>query len=150
MLSSRPPADVTKPKPRRLDRTLAQRVQEVADAKGISVNRLSQRSRISRSDLWALLTIKRSETLGTVERVAAALEVDPSELLIATPARGTAIASPSWNTPARARRRRPASADPNCHVEHFDSLGARNADAGRVTYACLRNRLPGCRISCQL
>ena len=136
MLSSRPPADVTKPKPRRLDRTLAQRVQEVADAKGISVNRLSQRSRISRSDLWALLTIKRSETLGTVERVAAALEVDPSELLIATP--------------ARARRRRPASADPNCHVEHFDSLGARNADAGRVTYACLRNRLPGCRISCQL
>lgn len=136
MLSSRPLADVTKPKPRRLDRTLAQRVQEVADAKGISVNRLSQRSRISRSDLWALLTIKRSETLGTVERVAAALEVDPSELLIATP--------------ARARRRRPASADPNCHVEHFDSLGARNADAGRVTYACLRNRLPGCRISCQL
>ena len=63
MLSSRPLADVTKPKPRRLDRTLAQRVQEVADAKGISVNRLSQRSRISRSDLWALLTIKRSETL---------------------------------------------------------------------------------------
>jgi len=78
---------VTKAVDRRLERVLARRIRELADARDIPVSHVADRALIARSHMWAVLNAERSATLALVQRLAEVFEVDPLELLRGEPAR---------------------------------------------------------------
>jgi DNA-binding phage protein len=72
---------------RRLERILARRVREVADAKGMPASHLADRAGVSRSLLWEVFSLTASVSLETVQKLAEALDLeDPLELLRGSPA----------------------------------------------------------------
>ena len=71
------PRDDTGP----LERTLARRLRELAEAKQKPLYIVAELAGFSRPAFWAILNEQSSPTLKTVQRLAAALEVDPLELL---------------------------------------------------------------------
>jgi len=72
---------------RRLERILANRVREVAAAKGMATSHLADRAGVSRSLLWEVFSLTASVSLETVQKLAEALELeDPLDLLRGSPA----------------------------------------------------------------
>lgn len=84
-----------------LEKTLARRLREVAEEKGKPLYIVAELAGFSRPAFWAILKREASPTLKTVQRLAAALEVDPLELL------QPEAAPPRPTTKYRARRKRP-------------------------------------------
>jgi transcriptional regulator with XRE-family HTH domain len=70
-----------------LERVLARRIRELADARDIPVSHIADRALIARSHMWAVLNAERSATLALVQRLAEVLDIDPLELLRGEPAR---------------------------------------------------------------
>lgn len=66
------------------------RVKEICKSKGITINELSERIGISRVSLSGIVTGKQKPSFDTLEKLAKALEVSPSELFSA-PKEGTII-----------------------------------------------------------
>lgn len=64
-----------------LEKTLARRLRELAEEKGKPLYIVAELAGFSRPAFWAILKREASPTLKTVQRLAAALEVDPLELL---------------------------------------------------------------------
>jgi transcriptional regulator with XRE-family HTH domain len=64
-----------------LRRVLARRLREVAAKRGIALTHVADRAGIGRSHLWRLLNGEAAATLDVVEKIAAALDVLPLELL---------------------------------------------------------------------
>ncbi len=75
---------------RRLEDVLAQRVRELASQKTLPISHVADRCGLAHSYFWRILTAKASATLGVVQRLADALEVDPIELLVASPVKAGA------------------------------------------------------------
>lgn len=71
------PRDHTGP----LEATFARRLREVAEQKGRPLYIVAELAGFSRPAFWAILNEQASPTLKTVQRLAAALEVEPIELL---------------------------------------------------------------------
>ena len=67
--------------PKPLTRIFAQRVREAALAKGYSINRLADFAGLSRGFVSEMLREQKVPSLDTVERIAAALDVEPWRLL---------------------------------------------------------------------
>jgi transcriptional regulator with XRE-family HTH domain len=67
--------------PASLTRIFAARVREVAAAKGLSINKLADFSGLSRGFVSEVLRGAKVPSLVTVEQLAAALDVEPWELL---------------------------------------------------------------------
>jgi transcriptional regulator with XRE-family HTH domain len=82
-----------------LERTLARRIRQVAEAKDKPLYIVAELAGFSRPALWAILNQQASATLNSVERIATALGVAPLELLKGTPA-------PARARKAKARKRR--------------------------------------------
>lgn len=73
-----------------LERVLAERIRELAQAKGLPLSHVADRAGIARSHLWALLSCERSATLAMVQKIAEVLEVPALTLLSgSTSGRGT-------------------------------------------------------------
>ena len=68
-----------------LERTLARRLRELAEQKGKPLYIVAELAGFSRPAFWAILNQQASPTLKTVQRLAAALEVEPIELLQGLP-----------------------------------------------------------------
>ncbi len=68
-----------------LERTLARRLRELAELKGKPLYIVAELAGFSRPAFWAILNEQASPTLKTVQRLAAALEVEPLELLQGVP-----------------------------------------------------------------
>lgn len=64
-----------------LHRRVAARIRSLARARGILVTHLPDRADVSRAHYFHVLACKKSPTLAWLERIAAALDVDPVELL---------------------------------------------------------------------
>jgi transcriptional regulator with XRE-family HTH domain len=64
-----------------LEKTLARRLRELAEEKGKPLYIVAELAGFSRPAFWAILKRESSPTLNTIQRLAAALEVDPLELL---------------------------------------------------------------------
>ncbi len=60
---------------------LISRIEELAEKRGFSINRLADAAGISRGYLSSVLRQKFSPSLKTLEKIALALEVPPFELL---------------------------------------------------------------------
>ncbi len=69
-----------------LEKTLARRLRELAEQKGKPLYIVAELAGFSRPAFWAILNQQASPTLKTVQRLAAALEVEPLELLQGVPA----------------------------------------------------------------
>lgn len=65
---------------------LISRIQELAEKRGFSINRLADAAGISRGYLSSVLRQKFSPSVKTLEKIALALEVPPFELLRPRPA----------------------------------------------------------------
>lgn len=65
----------------RLEERFAARLREVCEQRGLPVTHLADLAGVSRSHVWRLLSGEQSATLALVQRLAAALGVDPLELL---------------------------------------------------------------------
>jgi len=61
---------------------LAQRIRDLADAKGIALTYLADLSGRSRSHFWDIMGGRKSPTLKWLIGIAEALEVEPWELLV--------------------------------------------------------------------
>jgi transcriptional regulator with XRE-family HTH domain len=68
-----------------LQRRLEQRIRDLAEAKGIALSHLPDRAELGRTMFWDVLRGKKSPTLRWMGKLAAALEVDVSELLAVDP-----------------------------------------------------------------
>lgn len=92
----------------RLEETLAQRVREVAEARGVPLSHVADRAGIARSHLWNVLAATSSATLDLVQRLADVLTVEPTDLLTPRRARGSVGAPESLASvnQVRARKRR--------------------------------------------
>lgn len=86
-----------------LERTLARRLREVARKKGRPLYVIAELAGFSRPAFWAILNQQSSPTLSSVQRLAAALDVRPLELLQGEPA------PPMPRKPKRARKSKRAS-----------------------------------------
>ncbi len=64
-----------------LERTLARRLREFARKKGRPLYVVAELAGFSRPAFWAILNQQSSPTLSSVQRLAAALDVQPLELL---------------------------------------------------------------------
>ena len=86
-----------------LENTLARRLREVAEEKGKPLYIVAELAGFSRPAFWAILKREASPTLKTVQRLAAALEVDPLELLRpeSSPSRATVRYKARRKPPAR-------------------------------------------------
>lgn len=71
------PRDETGP----LEKNLARRLRELAEEKQKPLYIVAELAGFSRPAFWAILNEQSSPTLKTVQRLAAALEVDPLDLL---------------------------------------------------------------------
>ena len=93
------------PRRKRLERTLASRIRLVAEARGIHLTHLADRSGLARSHLWRLLDAEHTTTLEVVAKLASVLDVDELVLLD----EGRPLPSPAPRTartrPARARKK---------------------------------------------
>ncbi len=69
-----------------LERTLARRLRELARQKGRPLYVVAELAGFSRPAFWAILNQQASPTLNSVQRLAAALDVDALELLQGEPA----------------------------------------------------------------
>ena len=85
-----------------LEKTLARRLRELAEEKGKPLYIVAELAGFSRPAFWAILKREASPTLKTVQRLAAALEVDPLELLQPE----SAVPRPALRY--KVRRKRPA------------------------------------------
>lgn len=72
---------------KRLEHVLAKRLRAIAREKGIAISHVADRCGLAHSYFWQLLKEEASPTLAVVQRLAAALEVDPLELLREPPRR---------------------------------------------------------------
>lgn len=90
-----------------LERTLARRLRELAEAKGKPLYVVAELAGFSRPALWDILGHRASPTLGSVQRLAAALDVHPLELLQGEPGRPRPAAKAA-RSGKRARRPKPA------------------------------------------
>jgi transcriptional regulator with XRE-family HTH domain len=70
-----------------LHRRLARNLRAIAMARGVTLTHVPDLAGVSRAQFWNVMTGRSSPTLRFLGRVAAALEVDASELL-AHPSRG--------------------------------------------------------------
>jgi transcriptional regulator with XRE-family HTH domain len=59
---------------------VAERIKELADARGLTINRLADFAGMSRGYLSKLLRGEQSPTVRSLERIAAALEVEVRDL----------------------------------------------------------------------
>lgn len=91
----------------RLEETLARRLKELAQAKGLPLSHLADRAGVSRSYLWLLLAGRSSATLATVQRLAEVLEADPLELL--SPVAALAMVAEPGTPGGSAKARHPGS-----------------------------------------
>ncbi len=69
-----------------LERTLARRLREFASKKGRPLYVVAELAGFSRPAFWAILNQQSSPTLNSIQRLAAALDVDPLQLLQGEPA----------------------------------------------------------------
>jgi len=69
-----------------LERTLARRLREIAAKRGRPLYVVAELAGFSRPAFWAILNQQASPSLNTVQRLAAALDVKPLELLQGEPA----------------------------------------------------------------
>jgi transcriptional regulator with XRE-family HTH domain len=65
----------------RLEQVLAQRIRELASARGMPISHVADRCGMAHSYFWRLLSAKASATLAVIQRLADALEVEPLALL---------------------------------------------------------------------
>jgi transcriptional regulator with XRE-family HTH domain len=61
------------------------RIREVAEKRQIPVTHLPDRAGVGRSHFWEVMAGRASPTLAWLEKVAAALDLDPGELVAASP-----------------------------------------------------------------
>ena len=87
-----------------LERILARRLRVLAEQKGKPLYVLAELAGFSRPALWNILNQQASATLNTVQRLAAALDVSPLELLQGEPAPARPRVSPKRRRAKRARR----------------------------------------------
>ncbi len=67
--------------PDELHRRLAHNLRALARARRLPLSHVADRAGVSRAQFWDVAAGRRSPTLRFLARVAAALEVDPAELL---------------------------------------------------------------------
>jgi transcriptional regulator with XRE-family HTH domain len=79
-----------------LNQRVAKRIRTIARERRIPVTHLPDRAAVGRSHFWEVMAGRSSPTLEWLARVAAALDVDPGELVVA-------VRAPSAR-PARAAR----------------------------------------------
>ena len=72
-----------------LQRRVVRRIREISKTKKIPVTHLPDRAGVARSHFWDVLAVRKSPTLAWLAKVAAALEVDPGELVVKTRASRT-------------------------------------------------------------
>lgn len=68
-----------------LHRRVARHIRERAQGKNIPLSHLPDRAAVARSHFWEVLGGRKSPTLNWLGRIAAALEVDPADLLARDP-----------------------------------------------------------------
>lgn len=61
------------------------RIRAIAEKRQIPVTHLPDRAGVGRSHFWEVMAGRASPTLAWLEKVAAALDVDPGELVAAAP-----------------------------------------------------------------
>ena len=67
--------------PEELRDRLAQRIREHAKRKGITLTDLADRAGVSQAAFWSSMSGKTGPSIDYVAKVAAALDIDPGELL---------------------------------------------------------------------
>jgi transcriptional regulator with XRE-family HTH domain len=65
-----------------LDRTLARRLRQVAEARGLPLSHAADQAGVSRSHLWAILKAETTASLTIVVRLATVFKVHPVTLLV--------------------------------------------------------------------
>lgn len=75
------------------------RIREVAEKRRIPVTHLPDRAGVGRSHFWEVMAGRASPTLAWLEKVAAALDVDPGELVAASPPQPNADKEPEPTRP---------------------------------------------------
>jgi hypothetical protein len=73
-----------------LHQRVTDRIREVAEERGIAVTHLPDRAGVGRSHFWEVMAGRSSPTLDWLGRVAAALDVDVGELVVASRKHGGA------------------------------------------------------------
>ena len=67
--------------PEELRDRLAQRIRDVAKRKGVTLTVLADRAGVSQAGFWLAMSGKSGPSIDFVAKVAAALDVDPDELV---------------------------------------------------------------------
>ena len=92
------------PRRRRLEKTLAKRIRQVAEARGVYLTHLADRSGLARSHFWRLLDAEHTTTLDVIAKIASVLDVE--ELVLLDEERPMPVAASSRTRPRRGKARK--------------------------------------------